>query len=87
MVKFLIFALIAFVAFKLFRRPEDLKKVREEAAPKPLETAVDPISGTYVSKDTDFKVKLYDKIYYFDSKESMDKFIAQKTGEENETVS
>lgn len=87
MVKLLLFVLIAFVAFKLFRKPEDLKKVREEAAPKPLETAIDPISGTYVSKDTDFKVKLYDKVYYFDSKDSMDKFIAQKTGENDETVS
>ncbi|WP_303849507.1 hypothetical protein [Seleniivibrio woodruffii] len=86
MVKLLLFILIAFVAFKLFRKPEDLKKVREEAA-KPLETAVDPITGTYVSKDTEFKVKLYDKVYYFDSKDSMDKFIAQKTGENDETVS
>ncbi|MCD8552550.1 hypothetical protein [Seleniivibrio sp.] len=85
MVKLLLFVLIAFVAFKLFRKPESLKKVREEA--QALETAVDPISGTYVSKDTEFKVKLYDKVYYFDSKDSMDKFIAQKSGEKDETVS
>jgi YHS domain-containing protein len=47
-----------------------------------VETVQDPVNGVYVGTDTEFKVKYYDKLYYFSSKESMDEFIAQKKGEE-----
>ena len=78
MVKWLIVILMVVAAVKLFRKPEAVKAQNE---PKAVDTIQDPVTGTFVSKDTEFKVKYYDKIYYFSSKESMDKFIAEKKGQ------
>lgn len=83
--KLLIAAILGFLAFKLFRRPEGVEgKKADESA---VDTVQDPITGVFVGKDTDYKVKYYDKIYYFSSKESMDQFIEQKKGEQNEDIS
>ena len=77
--------LMAFIAFKLFRKPAGVEtKKTEEGA---VETVQDPVNGVFVGKDTEFKVKYYDKIYYFSSQETMDEFIAQKKGEQNEDIS
>ena len=78
MVKWLLVALMVVAAIKLFRKPEAVKAKEE---PKAVDTVQDPITGTFVSKDTEFKVKYYDKVYYFSSQESMDKFVAEKKGQ------
>jgi YHS domain-containing protein len=83
-IKLLIAGILAFLAFKLFRKPVEVESKKEVSA---VETVQDPINGVYVGKDTEFKVKYYDKIYYFSSKESMEEFIQQKKGEENEDIS
>jgi YHS domain-containing protein len=77
MVKWLLVILLVVAAVKLFRKPEAVK-AQEADANKAVDTVQDPITGTFVSKDTEYKVKFYDKIYYFSSQESMNKFIEQK---------
>ncbi|MGE4317325.1 MAG: YHS domain-containing protein [Deferribacterales bacterium] len=77
MVKWLLVILLVVGAIKLFRKPEAIKAKEEVNA---VDTVQDPVTGTFVSKDTEYKVKYYDKVYYFSSKESMDKFIAEKRG-------
>jgi len=77
MVKWLLVILLVVGAVKLFRKPEAIKAQEE---PKAVDTVQDPITGTFVSKDTEFKVNYYDKIYYFSSKEFMNKFIEEKRG-------
>lgn len=84
-IKLLLAGILAFLAFRLFRKP-----VGQDSRPEDktaVDTVQDPINGVYVGKDTDFKVKYYDKIYYFSSKESMDEFIRQKKEENNEDIS
>ncbi len=71
---------LAFIVFKLFRKPGSVEGDKAEQVDA-VETVQDPINGVFVGKDTEFKVKYYDKIYYFSSKESMDEFIEQKKGE------
>lgn len=75
--KWIILILLAVAAFKLFRKPEAIK-AKESEASNAVDTVQDPVTGTFVSKDTEYKVKYYDKVYYFSSKESMDRFIAEK---------
>jgi len=83
--KLIVAAILAFLAFKLFKKPKEVDdKPREENA---VETVQDPVNGVFVGKDTEFKVKYYDKLYYFSSKETMDEFIAQKKGEKDEDIS
>jgi len=85
-VKLLVAAILGFLAFRLFKKPvgTDSKPQGDNDA---VETVQDPINGVFVGKDTEFKVKYYDKLYYFSSKESMDEFIAQKKGDKNEDIS
>lgn len=78
-------AFLGFLAFKLFKKPVGVEEKNTEDAA--VETVQDPINGVFVGKDTEFKVKYYDKLYYFSSKETMDEFIAQKKGEKNEDIS
>lgn len=77
--KYLILILLVFLAFKLFRKPQEVAAKEEQKA---VDTVQDPITGTFVSKDTNYKVKYFDKIYYFSSKDSMQKFIEQKKEEQ-----
>ena len=81
MVKWLLVILLVVGAVKLFRKPEAIKE-QEAAAQKAVDTVQDPITGTFVSRDTDYKVKYYDKIYYFSSRSSMEQFIAEKKKEQ-----
>ena len=76
---------LAFIVFKLFRKPAGVEGDAKQV--DAVETVQDPINGVFVDKDTEFKVKYYDKLYYFSSKESMDEFIEQKKGEKNEDIS
>lgn len=76
--KWLILILLAVAAFKLFRKPEAIKAKESSEGANAVDTVQDPITGTFVSKDTEYKVKYFEKVYYFSSKESMDRFIAEK---------
>ncbi|WP_022851150.1 YHS domain-containing protein [Limisalsivibrio acetivorans] len=76
--KLAVVALLGFVTFKLFKnKPPEVKGKDENSA---VELEQDPIDGVYVDKDTEFKVKYHDKVYYFSTKENMDKFIEEKRG-------
>lgn len=79
--KLVVAAILGFLAFKLFKKPVGTDE-KPKTDPTAVETVQDPINGVYVGTDTEYKVKYYDKLYYFSSKESMDEFIAQKKGEE-----
>jgi YHS domain-containing protein len=80
--KLALLAGLLFITVKLFRKPKSVEEKRETELESAVETVQDPVDGTFVGKDTEFKVKYYDKVYYFGSKENMDKFIEDKKGEE-----
>ena len=82
-IKFLVFAVLAFITYKLFtgRRKVDAE-IKGKTEQEAVDLVQDPISGTYIDKDTQFRVKYYDNIYYFATQENMDKFIADKKGVE-----
>ncbi|PLX68197.1 MAG: hypothetical protein C0603_07370 [Denitrovibrio sp.] len=83
MMKLALAGALAFIVFKLFRKPAGVEGDKTQQVDA-VETVQDPINGVFVGKDTEFKVKYYDKIYYFSSKESMDEFIEQKKKGEKE---
>ncbi|PLX70901.1 MAG: hypothetical protein C0602_05210 [Denitrovibrio sp.] len=83
--KIVLAAILGFLAFKLFKKPVGADDNKTETGA--VETVQDPVNGVFVGRDTEFKVKYYDKLYYFSSQESMDEFIAQKKGENNEDIS
>ncbi|MGA1862168.1 YHS domain-containing protein [Deferribacter thermophilus] len=76
MLKFILTAALIYFTFVLFRKKKvnDDKKQLEEA----VDLAKDEICGTYIEVTTPYKVKYYEKIYHFCSKECMDKFIEEK---------
>lgn len=78
-IKLLVLVVLSFITYKLFtgRKKDEVASKVEDA----VELVQDPVSGTYIDKDTTFKVKYYEKVYYFATKENMDKFIADKKGE------
>jgi len=78
--KLALLAGLLFITVKLFRKPKGVEKKQTEVD-NTVETVQDPVDGTFVGKDTEFKVKYYDKVYYFSSKENMDKFIEEKKGQ------
>lgn len=65
------------LAFTFFRK----KKPKVEETPQEVpavEMKQDPICNIYVEDTTKFKVKYYDKIYYFCSEECKNKFVESK---------
>lgn len=84
--KLLLLAALLFITYKLFTgraaAKEREKEVKGKTEDESVELVQDPISGLYIDKDTKYKVKLYDEIYYFASQENMDKFISEKKGAE-----
>ena len=47
----------------------------------------DPVCGTYVEEDSEYKIKYYDKVYRFCSQECLEKFKSRKQAEsEKETT-
>ena len=77
----LIIIVIVLTVFKRFSKPEINNNKKSESADKPVEMKQDPICGTYVEEVTKYRVKYYDKIYYFCSDECKQKFIEQKQSE------
>jgi len=81
MLKFVVLGIVLFAVVKLFRG--DKKKLEAENTTE--EKAKDMVAcdkcETFTESDTDFKVKYYDKVYRFCSKDCMDSFIEEKKGE------
>lgn len=79
LIKFLIFAVAAFVVWKLFigdRRQKQVKnKTQEENLAASGEMIKDPVCGTYVRKDGDIRVRQGETVHVFCSYECRDKFI------------
>lgn len=80
--KLLLLAVLLFITYKLFtgRAAAKEKELKGKAEEESVELVQDPVSGLYIDKDTKYKVKYYDQVYYFASQENMDKFISEKKG-------
>ena len=75
--KFLFAAIMIYLALALFKKNKAVDNKTEEKDDA-VDLVKDPVCETFVEKDTDYKVKLYDRIYYFCSEECRQKFIEQK---------
>ncbi|MCX8084091.1 MAG: YHS domain-containing protein [Calditerrivibrio sp.] len=77
MVKFLLFIVLAYVAYKLFTRSNKNEvEVKDTSKNEtPVELVKDPTCGTFVEKTSNIKVKYYDNLYYFCSEDCRQKFI------------
>jgi len=74
-IKFILTAFLIYITFVLFRNSKKLSGKSEQDQNTPVELVKDPICETFVEKDTPYKVKLYDNLYFFCSEECRDKFI------------
>lgn len=77
--KILVFAAILLGVFFLFKRKNNKSVENKEETVKAVEMKKDSVCGSYVEETTKYKVKLYDKIYYFCSEECKNKFIEENT--------
>ena len=77
--KILVFAAILIGVFFLFKRKNNKSVEKKEETVKAVEMKKDSVCGSYVEETTKYKVKLYDKIYYFCSEECKHKFIEENT--------
>ena len=77
--KVLIFAIAAFVLYKLFIGDKNKKSQEKVGEQKERQTSgelvKDPACGVYVSTDTDIRVRDGEHIYYFCSYECREKFL------------
>ena len=81
MLKFIIPIVCAYILFKLLtgdkkRKAEKAHKQKEKMAADGL-MVKDPVCGTYVSTDTDIRVREGEKVHSFCSYECRDKFLKQ----------
>lgn len=77
--KILVFAALLLGVFFLFKRKNNKSVENKEETVKAVEMKKDSVCGSYVEETTKYKVKLYDKIYYFCSEECKNKFIEENT--------
>ncbi len=78
MLRFLILCAIAFLIYKLFwgsKKKKDRFTLKNE---KIGDMVKDPVCGTYVSTNSDIRVRDGEKVYYFCSYECRDKFLKEK---------
>lgn len=85
MFKLLIFIAAGFILYKLVMGDQKKKTLNKDKRTQDLidsgEMVKDPVCGTYVSTDTDIRVKDEDQVHYFCSYECRDRFLQNK--EEN----
>lgn len=84
MVKLILFGLVAFAVYSLFKNKRPLAAEKTEKGIAPVELKMDPVCKTYVEESSQYKVKYYDQMYYFCSRKCMDDFIREK--QENPVV-
>jgi YHS domain-containing protein len=88
--KFVVIGLSLFVLYKLMTgdksKKADQKTEQYEKMAQTGEMLKDPVCGSYVSKDSDIRVKNGDKVEVFCSYECRDKYIEElkKVQEDNE---
>lgn len=79
MLKFVIFAAAAFFLYKMFvndkKKKAEVRHKQEEAQAREGILVKDPICGTYVSKESEIRVKEGDKVHFFCSYECRDKYL------------
>jgi len=87
MLKLIIFIAAGFILYKLIMGDQKKKGLNKDKRTQELidsgEMVKDPVCGTYVSTDTDIRVKDEDQVYYFCSYECRDQFL--KDREESES--
>lgn len=81
MLKFLVFAAACYFMYKLFvndrKKKAQVKTEENEAMAKEGILVKDPVCGTYVSKDSDIRVKEGNEIRCFCSYECRDKYLKE----------
>lgn len=82
MIKLVIFIVAGFLLYKLIMGDQKKKGVDKDKRTQELidsgEMVKDPVCGTYVSTETDIRVKDEDQVYYFCSYECRDRFLQQQ---------
>jgi YHS domain-containing protein len=71
MLKILTFGFIIFFVYVYIKK----KKKKDEIIENAIELVKDPICDIYVNRNTPYKVKYYDNIYYFCSEKCQNNFI------------
>ncbi|AEI15745.1 YHS domain-containing protein [Flexistipes sinusarabici DSM 4947] len=77
--KLIILGAAAYFGFSFFRKNKEklFGRSKKEEDDSPVELVKDPVCNTFVEMDTPFKVKYYDRVYYFCSQGCRDSFIEQ----------
>ncbi|BDV01277.1 hypothetical protein TDMWS_13620 [Thermodesulfomicrobium sp. WS] len=79
MIKFIVFIAAGFILYKLVvgdrRKKEQLRKETQRTMEKEGVLVKDPICGTYVSKDSDIRVKNGDQTFCFCSYECREAYL------------
>ncbi len=82
MIKLVIFIVAGFLLYKLIMGDHKKKGLDKDKRTQDLidsgEMVKDPVCGTYVSTETDIRVKDEDQVYYFCSYECRDRFLQQQ---------
>jgi YHS domain-containing protein len=78
MFKIVSLCLIVFIVYAYIKK----KKKKNEIEDKAIELVKDPICNMYVNRNTPYKVKYYDNIYYFCSEKCQIDFIENNKQEE-----
>jgi len=79
MLKFVILAVVCFILYKLVtndkKKKVEVKHKQEEKLAKEGVLVKDPVCGTYVSKDSDIRIKEGEEVRCFCSYECRDKYL------------
>lgn len=79
MLKFLVFAAACFILYKLLtndrKKKVEVKNTKDEELAKEGVLVKDPVCGTYVSKDSDIRIKEDGEVRCFCSYECRDKYL------------
>ncbi len=85
MIKFLVFIAAGFILYKLVmgerKKKEELRRSNERTMAKEGVLVRDPICGTYVSKESDIRVKQGNETFYFCSYECRDRYLEKINSE------
>ncbi|AMD91689.1 transcriptional regulator [Desulfomicrobium orale] len=81
MLKFFIFAAACYLLYKLFmndrKKKAQVRTARNEAMAKEGVLVKDPVCGTYVSRDSDIRIKDGGEVRCFCSYECRDKYLKE----------
>ncbi|PKN40389.1 MAG: transcriptional regulator [Deltaproteobacteria bacterium HGW-Deltaproteobacteria-18] len=79
MLKFVVLAVVCFILYKLVtndkKKKVEVKNKQEEKLAKEGVLVKDPVCGTYVSKDSDIRIKDGEEVRCFCSYECRDKYL------------